>query len=261
MARKWKIAIAILAVAVVIGALNFHGLWQRIRRLSQLQSVEEQARREVLTPPIKTPTDVLVKAKIFWAASPGSVAPVEIPLPLSADPVQRSKQVLQALIASTPAPEQRTLPADAQLLGFYILPDGTAIADFSDALASETPSGILSEELTVQSIIQTLENNVPSLRRLKILLHGQEVETLAGHVDLTGFFDLNPPAPIQPATANISNSDVPGAVPATSTGSSLSSATPARPTPIIAPPHPSEPNASAPAAPAATSGTKPGAKQ
>jgi hypothetical protein len=54
------------------------------------------------------------------------------------------------------------------------------------------PSGILSEQMAVDSIKSTLENNVPGLSRLKILIHGQEVETLAGHVDLTGFFDLNP---------------------------------------------------------------------
>jgi hypothetical protein len=48
------------------------------------------------------------------------------------------------------------------------------------------------------------------LRRLKILIHGQEVDTLAGHVDLTGFFDLNSamlsapqnaPAPASPQNA------------------------------------------------------------
>jgi hypothetical protein len=125
------------------------------------------------------------------------VAPVEIKLPLSADPAQRSKQVLQALISSVPSAEERTIPADAELLGFYALPDGTAVADFSDALVSEIPSGILSEQLIVDSITQTLQSNVPSLMRLKILIHGQEVETLAGHVDLTGFFDLNPPLPSQ----------------------------------------------------------------
>jgi hypothetical protein len=32
------------------------------------------------------------------------------------------------------------------------------------------------------------------------LIHGQEVETLAGHVDLTGFFDLNPASPPAPTT-------------------------------------------------------------
>jgi len=54
--------------------------------------------------------------------------------------------------------------------------------------------------MAVDSIAQTLESNVPTLRRLKVLIHGQEVDTLAGNVDLTGFFDLNPPAPAVPPT-------------------------------------------------------------
>jgi spore germination protein GerM len=116
-------------------------------------------------------------------------------MPLSADPVERSRQLLQALTVNLPTPGQRTIPADAALLGFYILPDGTAVADFSDALSSDMPSGILSEGIAVNSIARTLAANVPSLRRLKILIHGQEVDTLAGNVDLTGFFDLNIPAP------------------------------------------------------------------
>ncbi len=194
MPRNVKIVLGILVVAVVIGLIRFRSLHRRIQRLAEVRS-EEQARHEVLAPPISTPTDVTVKAKIFWAAGPDSVAPVEIQLPLSADPVERSRQLLQALTVSPPTPGQRTIPADATLLGFYILPDGTAIADFSDALSSEMPSGILSEGIAVNSIARTLAANVPSLRRLKILIHGQEVDTLAGNVDLTGFFDLNIPAP------------------------------------------------------------------
>jgi hypothetical protein len=193
MPRNLKIALGILSVAVLIGLISLHGLHNRIQRLSENQNPEEQARREVLGPPISTPTDVKVKANLFWAAGPDRTAPVELELTLSADPVQRARQVLHALIESPPSPGLRTLPANANLLAFYILPDGTAIADFSDALALETPSGIMSEELTVDSIARTLENNVPILHRLKILIHGQEVDTLAGHVDLTGFFDLNPP--------------------------------------------------------------------
>lgn len=198
--RNLKIALAALAVAVVIGLLSLRGLHGRVQRLAQLQTTEEQARRAVLAPPISTPTDVRVQAKIFWAAGADKVAPVVVELPLSADPVQRSKQVLQELMTNPPTPDQRTLPADALLLSFYILPDGTAIADFSDALASETPSGILSETMAVDSIARTLESNVSGLHRLKILIHGQEVDTLAGHVDLSGFFDLNPPsaAPTHP---------------------------------------------------------------
>ena len=194
MSRNLKIALGILAVAVLIGLLSLRGLHRRIERLSETQSSEEQARRDVLAPPIFTPTDVTMPAKIFWAAGADKVAPVVVELPLSADPVERSKQVLHALMTGPPTPDQRTIPAGATLLAFYIQPDGTAIADFSDALSSEMPSGILSEQMAVESIARTLASNVATLRRLKILIHGQEAETLAGHVDLTGFFDLNPPA-------------------------------------------------------------------
>lgn len=200
MPRNLKITLAILSVAVVIGLISLRGLHQRIQNLSETQTSEEEARRELLKPAMSTPSDVLVNAKIFWASGQDAIAPVNVELPLSADPVKRGRQVLDALIANPESASERTLPADAAVLGFYILPDGTAIADFSDALGSETPSGILSEEMAVNSIARTLENNVSSLRRLKILIHGQEADTLAGHVDLTGFFDLNPstvtPAPV-----------------------------------------------------------------
>ena len=202
MPRAMKIVLAILAVAVVIGLVSFRSLHERIRRFAAAQAVDEQARHEVLAPPISTSTDVLVKARIFWAAGADTIAPVEMQLPLSADPVERSKQLIHVLAANPPIPDQRTIPADTILLGFYILPDGTAVADFSDTLSSELPSGILSEKMAVDSIAQTLQSNVPALRRLKILLHGQGVDTLAGNVDLTGFFDLNPylapAAPVPP---------------------------------------------------------------
>ena len=202
MSRNLKITIAILCVAVIGGLLSLRGLQKRVNRLAVDGTAEERARREVVAPPITSPSDVAARALIYWAStsSPDMLAPAPIDLQLASDPTVRSKQVLQALIANAPAPAQRTLPADANLLAFYVLADGTAIADFSDALAADTPSGILSESLAVNSIARTLEANVPSLRRLKILIHGQEADTLAGHVDLTGYFDLHSVAPAAPAS-------------------------------------------------------------
>jgi hypothetical protein len=205
MPRNLKITLGILSVAVLIGLISLRGLHQRIEHLSQEQGSEEQERRELLKPTIATSTDAMANAKLFWAAGADRIAPVEVPLPLSAEPAKRGRQVLDALIADVSGEAQRTLPTDATLLGFYMLPDGTAIADFSEALASETPSGILSEEMAVDSIVRTLESNVAGAHRLKILIHGQEVDTLAGHADLTGYFDLNPvaaaSAPMAPAAA------------------------------------------------------------
>jgi hypothetical protein len=222
MPRNLKITLGILSVAVLIGLISLRGLHQRIEHLSQEQGSEEQERRELLKPEIATSTDAIANAKMFWAADANRIAPVEMQLPLSADPAKRGRQVLDALIADAPSDAQRTLPEDATLLGFYILPDGTAIADFSEALASETPSGILSEEMAVDSIARTLESNVASARRLKILIHGQEVDTLAGHADLTGYFDLNPAvavgAPGAPAAPVGAQAPVPAATPGSAGG-------------------------------------------
>jgi hypothetical protein len=225
MPRNLKIALSILGVAVLIGLISLRGLQRHIQRLAEAQASEEQGRRQLLAPPISTPTDVMVKAKIFWAAGPDKVAPVEVQLALSADPVQRAKQVLQALTTNPPTPGQRTIPVDAALLGLYILPEGTAVADFSDALSSETPSGVLSEQMAVDSIARTLENNVSTLRRLKILIHGQEAETLAGHVDLTGFIDLNPPSQLAGAVSQSNATSVPAGTAASTSPTTAPAAT------------------------------------
>lgn len=199
MPRRAKIAVVVLVVAVVVGLVYLRVLHQRVARLARTQATEEQERREVVAPPISTPTDVVANAQVFWLSTtqPDRLAAVTVQLPLSADKVERAKQLIGALIANPPTPAQRTLPVGATLLSFYILPNGTAVADFSDALASEMPSGILSEWMAVNSIVQTLAANMPGITRLKILIHGQEAETLAGHVDISGFFDLH----VQPASA------------------------------------------------------------
>jgi hypothetical protein len=193
MSRGLKTTIGILSVLVVFGLITLPSLRQAIQRISGNQRTEEQSRREVMQIPISTPTDVKVNAQMYWlsATSPASLEATTIELPLSADPVERSKQLLIALIADAPTPSQRTLPPDAILLAFYLQPDGTAVADFSDALSAETPSGIQNEQMVVDSIAQTLGANVNMIRQLKILIHGQEAETLAGHLDLSGLFPVS----------------------------------------------------------------------
>jgi spore germination protein GerM len=201
MMPRWKVfLIAGLVLAVMTAAIYFPILRKRVKRAARLQQQsEEQARRELIQAIPVNPSDPRVKAKLFWAsdAEDSTLVPVTIELPLSTDPVLRSKQVLSTLLAGPVDPELRTVPPDAVLLAFYLLPDGTAIADFSEALATSIPSGIVSEQLAVDSLARTLEANVPQVERLKILIHGQEVETLAGHLDLTGTFVVNT-KPVQP---------------------------------------------------------------
>lgn len=215
MSSRWKFwVIGGLVFVLVAAAIFLPILRRRVKRAARLQQQsEEQARRELTQPIASNPGDPRVKAKLFWAADAeiSKLTPVVVELPLSNDPVLRSKQVLNVLLAGPVDAELRTLPPDAVLLAFYLLPDGTGIADFSEALATSIPSGIASEQLAVDSITHTLEANVPRVQRLKILIHGQEVETLAGHLDLTGAFVVDTKAGQQVASPA---TNPPGTVPA-----------------------------------------------
>jgi Sporulation and spore germination len=196
MTPRWRFWIVfILAAAVGGAAVYLPTLRQRVKQAAKItQQTEEQARRELTQPFLSKPGEPRVKVKLFWAsrADDERLTAVTVELPLGSDPVLRAKQVLNTLLAGPVDAELRTLPPDAALLEFYLLPDGTGIADFTEALANSIPSGIASEQLAVESIARTLEANIPQIKRLKILIHGQEVETLAGHLDLSGTFPLAP---------------------------------------------------------------------
>ena len=244
MSKAMKTTIMVLVGLVVVGLIALPGLRQAMERLRSAPKTDEQARREVMQAPISTPTDVSVRAQMFWlsASSPNTLESATIQLPLSANPVERSKQLLNALITRVPDPKLRTLPAEASLLAFYMQPDGTAIADFSDEISSAMPSGILSEQLAVQSIAQTLGANVGGIRQLKILVHGQEAETLAGHLDLYGMF---PVASNGAAGGNSSAppSAAPAAAPSGGTGKAAPAAPAAAPAkPAAAAPVPGKPS-------------------
>jgi hypothetical protein len=207
--RKWlPWLISALALAVIVAGIYFPILRKRLRQATQLPpQSEEQARRELTQTTPASTSGPLTKTRLFWSsgAGDGSLMPVTVDLPLTNDPTMRAKQVLNTLLAGPVNPELRTLPPDAVLLAFYMLQDGTAIADFSEALATNIPSGIESEQMAVDSISKTLEANVPQVCWLKILIHGQEVDTLAGHLDLTRTFLVNAkPVPMIGASAHAS---------------------------------------------------------
>jgi hypothetical protein len=201
--RHLRITLLLLMAWALLVVFFLPGMRARIARLSRpgAPGTEEQARREVIRPALEASAGPKTKARIYWAGPGGQgVEAVEIELPLSAEPAERAKQLLDALIGQPPAPERRTLPQDTAVLEVYVLADGTAVLDFSASIGASLPSGIHSERLAVDSITRTLAANVEAIRRARILMQGQEAETLAGHVDLTGFLEVRPPQRGAPAT-------------------------------------------------------------
>ena len=75
----------------------------------------------------------------------------------------------------------------SEIRDVYLVDPGLAVIDVNDAFADGHRSGILVEELTVASLVQTLATGIPGINRVKILVGGRERETLAGPCGFVGF--------------------------------------------------------------------------
>ena len=114
----------------------------------------------------------------------------QIPMPSVRQ--QRAEEVLRALITlyldkTSPHP----LPPGSDIRAVYLVDPGLAVIDVNAAFADGHRSGVLAEELTVASFIQTLSANIPGILRVKILVEGKQRDTLASHADLSNFFDVS----------------------------------------------------------------------
>jgi hypothetical protein len=142
-----------------------------------------------LAPPVVGPTE---QVTLFVAHDEdGTLRPEAATIPLPSDRQQRAEELLRALLSlyldkSSPHP----LGQGSDLRGVFLVDPGVAIIDVNAAFADTHRSGILVEELTLASLIHTVSANTPGISRVKILVDGKERDTLAGHADLSSYFDV-----------------------------------------------------------------------
>jgi hypothetical protein len=113
-------------------------------------------------------------------------------IPLPSVRQQRAEELLRALIALyLDKTSPHSLPAGSDIRSVYLVDPGLAVIDVNAAFADGHRSGVLTEDLTVASLIQTLSANIPGITKVKILVEGKQRDTLAGHADLSSFFGVS----------------------------------------------------------------------
>jgi len=107
-------------------------------------------------------------------------------------PVQFGRNILTALIQGPARKElTATIPEGTVCRAFYLTDRGVAYVDFSGAVRENHPGGSGAERFTIYSVVNTLVLNMEGVEQVKILIDGQEAETLAGHIDLRHSFAAN----------------------------------------------------------------------
>lgn len=111
---------------------------------------------------------------------------------LPSEPTARAREILRTLLAAyLDRPSPHPLGAGSDVSEVFIVNKSLAVIDLNSAFAQGHRSGVWEEALTVDSLVATLSANMPEIAQVKILVNGEERETLAGHADLMSVYDVN----------------------------------------------------------------------
>jgi len=182
--RHLVIAMAVLLAAVL--GLSVYA-WHMRSSAAATPAVSTDVR--LLAPPIAGPTE---RVTLYVAYdSDGSLRAQSALIPLPSGRQQRAEELLRALLSlyldkSSP----HVLGSGADVRSVFLVDPGVAVIDLNSAFADTHRSGVLVEDLTVASLIHTISTNTPGILKVKILVDGKERDTLAGHADLSSFYDV-----------------------------------------------------------------------
>lgn len=127
-----------------------------------------------------------IKATLYFASDDGRwLVPTEHEVPLADGVVAQARSILNAqLTVAAPEPLVTTIPEGTALRGVFVSERNEVFVDLESSIRSAHGVGSFQELMTVYTIVNVLLTNLPTLLEVQILVNGQEVDTLAGHVDL-----------------------------------------------------------------------------
>ena len=106
---------------------------------------------------------------------------VQAPTTLAA----QAQRAVQELFSTGEQEYLSPFPPGAYIREVWVSPVGIAYVDFDSSIRRDLPHGSLAELHVVYSLIGTLTSSFPAIGAVQILVDGQEIETLLGHMDLS----------------------------------------------------------------------------
>jgi len=179
MDRKKAALIAGLTVLLaVLVFLFFHSGGRERLKESEGQGASSS---EAKTPPDRATKTVRL---YFPREEDGLLVPEERQIVADPSLAREAEEVLAELISGPRGDFLPSLPAETKVGRVFVLKDGTAYVDFTRDIAEKHPSGTEAEMITIFAVVNSLTVNFTSIKKVFILIDGEERETLNGHLSL-----------------------------------------------------------------------------
>lgn len=126
-----------------------------------------------------------IRASLFYVAEDGlRLTAVDADVPYGATPADQARELVEAQLQPAPEPLAQAIAEGTSVRQIFVSEDGTAFVDLSKEAVANHRGGSLDELFAVYAIVDAITVNLPAIKGVQILVDGQEMDTLAGHVDL-----------------------------------------------------------------------------
>ncbi|MEI6610390.1 MAG: GerMN domain-containing protein [Deltaproteobacteria bacterium] len=108
------------------------------------------------------------------------------------DAAAQAKEVVKALLDGSKEKKVNTFPAGVSVLDVKIDDAGIAYVNFSGNLIKLHPGSSSTEMASINSLTSSLTQNIPEIKKVKILVEGKELTSIKGHISTSKAFLPNP---------------------------------------------------------------------
>jgi hypothetical protein len=133
--------------------------------------------------PVPGPQAGEVQRTLFYPSGPDQLlSSFRVSMPVSGRPQEDMEAVVRRLIVGPPGQGQALAFVERSDVRSVFMLGSEAVVDLTGPVRSGAGSD--TEVARVYGIVQTLHANFPEVQSVRILVDGQEVESLLGHLDL-----------------------------------------------------------------------------
>lgn len=97
--------------------------------------------------------------------------------------IRKLTQTIGLLMHPTPETSNVAIPDGAELIGVFFTNSGILYLNFNRHLQDRHVGGLSAELVTVASVVNTVFVNFQEVKQVQILVEGNEIDTLVGHID------------------------------------------------------------------------------
>jgi len=146
------------------------------------------------TPPAQTPAQPAaegdvdarkITATLYYVATTGTeLVGVTRDVPYGATPSAQARHIVEAQLGPPPSGLLSAIPPGTTVHTVYITTRGEAYVDLSRQLLTGHAGGSMNEALAVYALVNAMAVNLPDVSAVQLLVDGQEVDSIDGHLDL-----------------------------------------------------------------------------